>query len=93
MQFEWNPEKAAANLKKHGVSFEEAKTVFGDFLARVFEDKEHSFEEKRNGIIGHSAKNRLLIISYTERANDTIRIISARETTPRERRKYENENG
>lgn len=93
MQFEWNPEKAAANLKKHGVSFEEAKTVFGDFLARIFEDEEHSFEEKRNGIIGHSAKNRLLIISYTERANDTIRIISARETTPQERRKYENENG
>ena len=93
MQFEWNPEKAEANLKKHGVSFEEAKTVFGDFSARIFEDEEHSFEEKRNGIVRHSAKNRLLIISYTERENDTIRIISARETTSRERRKYENENG
>ncbi len=92
MQFEWNPEKAA-NLKKHEVSFEEAKTVFGDFLARIFEDEEHSFEEKRNGIVGYSTENRLLIISYTERANDTIRIISARETTLRERRKYENENG
>lgn len=93
MQFEWNPEKAEVNLKKHGVSFEEAKTVFGDFLARIFEDEEHSFDEKRNGIVGHSTENRLLIISYTEKDDDTIRIISARETTPRERRKYENENG
>ena len=93
MQFEWNPEKAEANLKKHGVDFEEAKTVFGDFLARIFDDAEHSFEEKRHGIVGHSANNRLLIISYTEKEDDTIRIISARETTPRERRKYENENG
>jgi uncharacterized DUF497 family protein len=93
MQFEWNPEKAEANLKKHGVSFEEAQTVFGDFLARIFNDEEHSFEEKRNGIVGHSTKKRLLIISFTEKENDTIRIISARETTPRERRKYEDENG
>lgn len=93
MQFEWNPEKAEANLKKHGVSFEEANTVFGDFLARIFDDEEHSFEERRNGIVGHSTKNRLLIISYTEKENDTIRIISAREITPRERRKYEDENG
>ena len=92
MQFEWNPEKAETNLKKHGVSFEEAKTVFGDFLARIFEGEEHSSKEKRNGIVGHSIKNRLLIISYAERENDTIRIISAREATPRERRKYEDEN-
>lgn len=75
------------------MSFEEAKTVFGDVLARIFDDEEHSFEEKRNGIVGHSIKNRLLIISYTERENDTIRIISARETTFRERKKYEDENG
>jgi uncharacterized protein len=88
MQFEWNPEKAEANLRKHGVGFEEAKTVFGNFLARIFDDEEHSFDEKRNGIVGHSTKHRLLIISYTEK-----RIISARETTPRERRKYEDENG
>lgn len=93
MQFEWNPEKAEANLKKHGVSFEEACTVFGDFLARIFDDEEHSFEERRNGIVGHFTKNRLLIISYTEKENNTIRIISAREITPRERRKYEDENG
>ena len=93
MQFERNPEKAKANLKKHGVSFEEAKTVFGDFLARIFEDEEHSFDEKRNGIVGHSIENRLLIISFTEKENDTIRIISARETTSKERKKYEDENG
>ena len=93
MQFEWDIEKAETNFKKHGVSFEEAKTVFGDFLARIFDDDEHSFEEKRNGIIGRSNGNRLLLVSYTERENDTIRIISARETTPRERKKYEDENG
>ena len=93
MQFEWNPKKAEANLKKHGVGFEEAKTVFGDFLARIFEDEKHSFDETRNGIVGRSAENRLLIISFTERENGTIRIISARETTPRERRKYKEENG
>ena len=93
VRFEWDKNKAASNLEKHGVGFDEAKTVFGDFLARIFDDRQHSSEEKRNGVVGHSTKNRLLIISYTERENDTIRIISARETTPRERRKYENENG
>ena len=92
MQFEWGEEKAEINLKKHGVSFEEASTVFGDLLARIFDDKEHSFDEKRNGIVGHSIENRLLIVAFTERENDTIRIISARETTPSERRKYENAN-
>lgn len=81
------------NLKKHGVSFAEAQTVFGDSLARIFDDEEHSFDERRNGIVGHSIKNRLLIISFTERENDTIRIISARETTPKERRRYEDANG
>ena len=93
MQFEWDKEKAKANLKKHGVSFEEAKTVFGDSLARIFDDEEHSFGEKRNGIVGHSIHKRLLIVSFTDRENDTIRIISARETTPKERSKYENANG
>ncbi|MDQ3130019.1 MAG: BrnT family toxin [Acidobacteriota bacterium] len=93
MQFEWDKEKAESNLKKHGVSFAEAETVFGDSLARIFEDEEHSFEERRNGIVGHSIKNRLLIISFTKRENDIIRIISARETTSLERRKYENADG
>lgn len=93
MQFEWDKEKAEMNLKKHGVSFNEAETVFGDSLARIFDDEEHSLEEKRNLIVGHSTVNRLLIVSFTERENDTIRIISARESTPKERRKYENANG
>lgn len=93
MQFEWDKEKAASNFRKHGVSFEEAETVFGDSLAGIFDDEEHSFDEIRNGIVGHSIQNRVLIVSFTERENDTIRIISARETTPKERRKYENANG
>jgi len=92
MQFEWDTEKAELNLKKHGVSFEEASTVFGDALARIFDYEEHSIEERRDGIVGHSIENRLLIVSFTERENDTIRIISARETTPKERRNYENAN-
>ncbi len=90
MQFEWNKEKAEINLKKHGVSFEEAETVFGDSLAKIFVDEVHSFEEKREIIVGHSIKNHLLIICFTEREMETIRIISARETTSKERRKYEN---
>jgi len=93
MEFEWDREKASLNLKKHKVSFEEASTVFGDPLARIFDDEEHSLEEQRNGIVGHSIKDRLLIISFLEKENDIIRIISARETTSKERRKHENENG
>lgn len=93
MQFEWDENKAESNLEKHGVSFEEAETVFGDYLARIFDDEEHSIGERRNGIIGHSTNNRLLIVSFTERPDDIIRLISAREATPKERRKYENENG
>lgn len=90
MQFEWDEERAAANLKKHGVGFDEAATVFGDSLARIFDDETHSLDEKREIIIGRSAENRLLIISFTEKAKDVVRIISVRETTPKERRKYEN---
>jgi uncharacterized DUF497 family protein len=90
MQFEWNPEKAETNLKKHKVDFVEAETVFGDPLAKIFNDEEHSFEEKREIIVGHSAGNRLLIISFTERENDTVRIISARLTSAQERKDYEN---
>lgn len=90
MQFEWNPEKAETNLRKHSVDFSEAETVFGDPLAKIFDDKEHSFEENREIIVGHSTQNRLLIISFTERENDTVRIVSARLTTPQERKDYEN---
>lgn len=90
MNFEWDSNKATANLKKHGVSFEEAETVFGDPLARIFEDDVHSFEEKRNAIFGHSDKDRILIVSYTERENDRIRIISARLATKKESKRYAN---
>lgn len=88
MQFEWNKEKAASNLKKHGVSFEEAKTVWLDYFYIDFFDEAHSIEENRLIIVGESDKNRLLIVSYAERINK-IRIISARELTSKERRDYE----
>jgi uncharacterized protein len=88
MMFEWDKSKATANLKKHGVSFEEAKSVFDNLLAVIFDDEAHSVGEKREIIIGHSRNNRLLLISFTERPN-AIRIISARLATRRERKNYE----
>lgn len=72
------------------MSFEEAESVFGDALARIFEDEKHSYGERRHGILGHSSMNRPLIVSFTELENDTIRIISARVATPKENRKYAN---
>ncbi|MBI4482798.1 MAG: BrnT family toxin [Acidobacteria bacterium] len=80
--------KAEANLKKHGVAFEEVLTVFGDPLARIFDDADHSEEEVREIIIGHSGKNRLLLVCFSERAGK-VRIINARRATKRERRDYE----
>jgi uncharacterized DUF497 family protein len=88
MSFEWDEEKAAACLLKHGVSFNEAKTVFDDPLYVDFYDPEHSAEEHRYIIIGESQHGRLLMVSYIERG-DTIRIISSREVTPTERKEYE----
>ena len=88
MQFEWNEEKAKSNLKKHEVSFEEAETVFDDPLFVIFADPDHSFEENRFIIMGESNQNRLLVVSYTERPPKT-RLISAREATHPERKKYE----
>ena len=88
MEFEWDETKAATNQKNHGVSFEEAKTVFDNPLALIFDDEEHSVDEHREIIIGHSRNNRLLLVSYTERLN-AIRIISARLATRREREDYE----
>jgi uncharacterized DUF497 family protein len=87
-QFEWDARKARDNLKKHGVGFEEALTVFADPLARIFEDPDHSEEERRELIIGHSAGQRLLVVGFTERQTAT-RLIGAREATTRERRDYE----
>ena len=88
MEFEWDESKATANLKKHGVSFEEAKTVFDNVLAVIFDDEAHSLDEQREIIIGHSRRNRLLLVSFTERPN-AIRIISARIATRREHEDYE----
>ena len=76
--------KAEDNLKKHGIAFEEALTVFGDPLARIFDDPDHSEDEQRELIIGHSARQRLLIVSFTTRGLRT-RIIGARQVTARER--------
>jgi len=84
----WDPAKARENLRKHGVSFEEATTVFANRLARIFDDPGHSFGERREIIIGHSARERLLLVSFTERGELT-RIISARRPDARERRDYE----
>lgn len=89
LTFEWDPAKAAANLKKHGVEFKEATTVFGDPLGWFQEDKEHSTEGRRLRLLGRSSWNRLLAVLFTERGDAVIRIISARLATPRERRKYE----
>jgi uncharacterized DUF497 family protein len=88
MEFEWNPSKATANLKKHGVSFEEAKTVFDNPLAVIFDDEAHSIDEQREIIIGHSRQNRLLLVAFTERLGN-VRIISARLATRQEREDYE----
>ena len=88
MQFEWDEEKAGANLRKHGVSFDEASTVWLDYFYIDLFDDEHSVEENRFLIVGESNAKRLLIVSYTERENK-VRIISAREMTPKERRDYE----
>ena len=89
MEFEWNGKKAAANLTKHGISFEEAATVFGDPLAITFDDPDHSADEDRYLTFGVSSFNRLLVVSHTDRGN-TLRIITARQVTNRERRIYEN---
>lgn len=88
MEFKWDENKAAKNLAKHGVSFEEAKTVFDDPLYVDFYDPDHSVDEERYLIVGESDRRRLLIVSYTERRN-SIRIISARVVTRAEREAYE----
>ena len=90
MLFEWNEEKARSNLIKHGVSFDEATSVFDDPLFLTFADPEHSIQEQRFLIMGESAKGRLLVVSYTDRA-ETTRLISARLATRKERKAYESE--
>ncbi len=89
LTFEWDPRKHRANLEKHGIAFTEAITVFGDPLARIFVDEDHSADERREIIVGTSRSKRLLLICFTEREQGRIRIISARRTTRRERQDYE----
>ena len=88
--FEWDPTKAALNLKDHGISFDEASTVFGDILAMNMPDPDHSEGEQRFLVLGMSSASRLVVVSYAERPPRT-RIVSARLATGPERRKYENE--
>jgi uncharacterized DUF497 family protein len=88
LSFEWDEDKAKANIKKHKVSFEEASTVFGDPLSRTIFDPLHSDEEDRFIILGESNRRRLLVVVLTDR-DERIRIISARTATRRERKDYE----
>ncbi len=88
LQFDWDSQKAKINSKKHGINFEEAKAVFKDPLAYIFEDEWHSISETREIIIGHAQKHRLVLVCFTER-NQIIRIISARLVTKKERQDYE----
>jgi uncharacterized DUF497 family protein len=81
VHLEWDRRKAAVNLRKHRVSFDEASTVF--------DDQDHSADEQREIIIGHSINNRLLLVCFTERTPDAVRIFSARLATKRERKDYE----
>ena len=88
MKFSWDPKKAAANLKKHGVSFEEAATVFHDTLSITGSDPDHSGQEQRFVTFGNSSQDRLLVVAHTDEG-ETIRMISARLVTRQERRIYE----
>lgn len=89
MRFEWDPRKAAANLRKHGVSFEEARAIFFDDEAMVYDDPDHSLQEQRLLILGMSREPRILVVTHCLRGHDEdIRIISARPATKREIRTY-----
>jgi uncharacterized protein len=90
MEFEWDSKKAKYNLRKHGVSFEEASSVFNDVLAAVYDDPDHSAHERRFLTIGISVKRRLLHVAFSDR-NQRIRIISARRVTKLEKELYEEE--
>ena len=88
MDYDWDPAKAASNLKKHGVSFEEAGSVFGDPFAYTFQDPDHSVGEQRLLTFGLSIQQRILVVSHLEHEQG-IRIISAREATAHERKTYQ----
>lgn len=88
MKFKWNERKDQANQRKHGVSFQEATTVFGDPLAATVPDPDHSHGEPRYVTMGYSSNNRMVVVSHTE-DGENFRIISAREASPHERKAYE----
>lgn len=89
MRFEWDPAKATSNIRKHGVSFDEAVTVFKDPLAFIFDDETHSEQEHREIIIGASALRRMILVCFVERLENIVRIISARPATRQEIKNYE----
>ncbi|HVB88134.1 MAG TPA: BrnT family toxin [Candidatus Dormibacteraeota bacterium] len=91
MNFEWDPRKAAQNLRKHGVSFQEAATIFGDPLSVTYQDPDHSTAEQRFITVGMSSVGRILLLAHADRG-ESIRIISARKATRRERKHYEEKN-
>lgn len=88
--FEWDPVKAEANVRKHGVTFDEASTIFGDPLNLLMADPDHSRDEERYVLLGMSNRRRLLVVAFAERPPRT-RLISARRATRQERRRYEEE--
>lgn len=88
--FEWDPAKAESNVRKHGVTFDEASTVFGDPLNLLMADPDHSRDEERYVLLGMSSQRRLLVVAFAERPPRT-RLISARRATRQERRRYEEE--
>ena len=90
IRFEWSPAKSRANVRKHGISFEEAQSVFYDEYARQFFDDEHADDEDRFIMLGMSDRARMLVVCHCERESaEVIRIISARKATRRERKSYE----
>ena len=89
MRFSWDPRKASANVKKHGVSFDEASTAFADPLSITVPDPDHSTDETRFLLIGRSTRQRVLVVIHAERSESDIRLISARPAIRRERRIYE----
>jgi len=88
--FEWDAKKAESNARKHAVTFDEASTVFGDPLALLMPDPDHSIADERYLVLGNSNQRRLLVVAFAERPPST-RLISARRATRRERRRYEEE--
>lgn len=89
LAFEWDEKKSASNRKKHGITFEEAKSVFSDQFARLIPDPDHSDEEDRFILLGTSIHSNLLVVCHCERSDNCIRIISARKAVKKEREIYE----